>query len=62
MNSHANGRTYICAECGETFESEWTDEEARAEAKRVFGERDDMVIVCADCYAKLMALWESERN
>jgi hypothetical protein len=60
----SNG-TFTCENCGEVFENESTDEEADAEAERLFGVKnahskvgdgdDDMAIVCEDCW-KLMGL------
>lgn len=48
-----------CAYCGVTFQSTWTEEDAIAEATKVFGSppppgKSDMV--CEDCYIKLMKL------
>lgn len=48
------GRTYTCANCGETHTSEWTEEEARAEAATIFGDEQDMDVVCDDCYKEIM--------
>lgn len=44
--------TYTCAVCKGTFESDWTDEEADAEALEKFTpeELKDRVVVCDDCY------------
>jgi len=46
--------TYICAACGGTFATKWSDEEAAAESREVFGVDPDtdptMAIVCDDCY------------
>lgn len=52
-----NKRQYECENCGETFESEWTEEEAIAEAKKNFGDDWDMsdkCSICDDCYNTLM--------
>ena len=51
---------YTCAECGGVFEEQWTTEEAVAECLGVFGVPDadtnpGMVVVCDDCYKRLMA-------
>jgi len=48
--------TYKCAECGETFEKGWSDEEAIGEAEAVLGTYDEenMAVVCDDCYQKIM--------
>ena len=55
------GDEYTCAYCGETHQKGWSDEEAKEEAKGVFGEdvfeREPVVIVCDDCY-KLMGFDE----
>ncbi len=51
-------RSYVCQECGETFDEGWSDDEAQAESVRTFGVRGDapgMVIVCDDCYRAIMA-------
>lgn len=42
--------TFTCAVCGETFECEWSEEEAVAEAEAIFGKgvMEDYVIVCDD--------------
>lgn len=50
-------RTYICDQCGGTFEDARDDEEAQVEALAMFGKRGDdpdMAIVCHDCYLKIM--------
>ena len=49
--------TYACAACGETFEKAWTDDEAKAEAKELWGDipEDQMVIICDDCHKRGMA-------
>lgn len=48
---------YTCEHCGGTFVSPRPDEEALEEVRGVFGrvEKVDCVIVCDDCYNKLMA-------
>lgn len=49
------GDTYRCAACGEEYEKGWTDEEAAAEAETLFTaeERQDMAVVCDDCWRKM---------
>lgn len=44
--------TYRCAQCGWEGESEWTDEEARAEAVANGFDPDGepMAVICDDCY------------
>jgi hypothetical protein len=46
-----------CADCGHTFESEWTHEEAQAELKKSFGDvpLNGCDILCNFCYERLMA-------
>lgn len=49
-------KTYVCDECGETYEAGWSDEEAIAEMKKEFGDipKEDRAIVCDHCYNQLM--------
>jgi len=52
-------KTYECKNCGKDFESDWSDEEAIKESEDLFGvknanENHDIVIVCDDCFKKLM--------
>ena len=58
-----NIREFICENCGETFYSERSDEEAEAEAQFLFGElsEEDKAILCDDCFQKLMAWLKKER-
>jgi hypothetical protein len=54
-------KKYLCANCNVVFESEWSDEEANAETKEYFGvdnasQRDDMVVVCDDCFQMMHPL------
>lgn len=53
--------TYVCANCGGTFESTWTEEEARAEEMAAFGvaPSPNDAIVCDDCYWKLVAAMQN---
>jgi hypothetical protein len=48
---------YSCAECGCVFYSDWSHEEAVAEAVAAGFDPDaqDMAVVCDDCYAELMS-------
>ena len=46
---------FTCAQCGGTFDKEWSDEEALAEAAENFGEIDDPVVICDDCYKRMIA-------
>ncbi|GAI07820.1 unnamed protein product [marine sediment metagenome] len=50
---------YICSSCKKEFEKAITDKEANKEAEELFGvkeasNRDDMAIVCDDCFNKIM--------
>jgi hypothetical protein len=47
--------TFTCAMCGKTYDKEWTDEEAMAEAEGIFGDQlgDDPDVVCDDCFNKM---------
>jgi uncharacterized protein with PIN domain len=52
-----NPNEYRCAECEGVFEKGWSEEEAKAEAaKNRFDAfpQEEMVIVCDDCYKKIM--------
>jgi len=52
----ATDNTFTCAICGETFEKGWMDEEAAAEAEKVFGAHlDDDAVVCDDCFKQFMS-------
>jgi hypothetical protein len=44
--------TFQCCMCRTFFESEWTDEEARAEAEGKGIDPDESGVVCTDCYQK----------
>lgn len=48
------GITYKCAACGETLESEWTETEAKAESKLLWGDlpEESMCVICDDCFQK----------
>ena len=49
-------KRFTCERCGETFESDWTDESANAEMLATFGElpKEDQAVVCDECYASIM--------
>ncbi len=49
--------TFTCARCGNTYEKEWSDEEAAAEAAATWSpaELESQATVCDDCYQALMA-------
>lgn len=45
---------FQCSICGGVFEKGWTEEEARAEEKELFGgNRADSAIVCDDCFKQM---------
>lgn len=48
-------RQYICDACYGTFTTEWTDEDAMAESRRLFGNLpvEELSRVCEDCFHKL---------
>lgn len=52
------GDLYTCEWCGQTYESEWSEEEAQEEYENNFfpEEREgvEKAIVCDDCYKKVM--------
>lgn len=53
-------QTYTCESCAQTFDKATPDEKVNAEAKALFGveaasERDDMAIVCDDCFKAMQA-------
>jgi rubredoxin len=50
--------TYTCSDCGGTFESDWSDEEAREEAGQAFPDvpREEQCVVCDDCWRKMKVL------
>jgi hypothetical protein len=50
--------TFVCARCGGTFEKVWSDADASAEARALWGVRDSvenptMVLVCDACWAHI---------
>lgn len=47
-------RLFTCKQCGIIFESTWTEEEAAEESARLFGKRQQLVVVCDVCF-KAMA-------
>ena len=51
---------YQCADCGGIFEKGRSDEEAKNEAKELFGIEDedieqgnDVAVICDDCFKKI---------
>ena len=48
---------FTCALCGEIYEKSWTDDEAIAEAKSLFGDNvmeHETSVVCDDCHKVLL--------
>lgn len=46
---------YTCAQCGETFDKGWSDDEALAELGTTWAiPIEDCAIVCDDCYNMMM--------
>jgi rubredoxin len=55
------GDKFTCANCGNEYEKDWSDEEAEAEATKIFGEHPESwscgkAIVCDDCFQKMHPL------
>lgn len=50
----ADNLEYKCAACGGTFTKDWSDEEAAAEKSDNGFDVYECVIVCDDCYHKIM--------
>lgn len=48
---------YQCAECNGSFERGWSEEEAMAESKSLFGEipKKEQVVVCDNCFKSLVS-------
>lgn len=46
---------YTCAECGQTFEKGWSNEEADIEKQALWGdlEPDKSAVICDDCFEEL---------
>jgi NAD-dependent SIR2 family protein deacetylase len=58
-------RTFTCADCGGTFDSEQEDAVAQQEALDRFGRRGDapeMVIVCDECYQAILSDLQAARD
>lgn len=58
-------KEYRCQHCEGVFEETWTDEEADAEALKLWGvsnasSRDDMVRICDECHKRFME-WLNKR-
>ena len=57
---------YACAQCGETFTSAWSDEEARAEYEAVWEKEfrepaEKKVVLCDPCYRRVKA-WKTPKQ
>lgn len=48
--------TFTCALCGETYEKDWTDEEAEAEKDQLWGDvpLEECEIICDDCFKQVV--------
>jgi hypothetical protein len=54
--------TFTCDGCGGTFPKAWTDEEAEAEAREVWGAMpEDASVICDDCFHGFMP-WVVENH
>jgi hypothetical protein len=57
--------TFTCANCGDTHEKGWSDEEAAAEAEELFPGMDlsdpaEAAVVCDACYQHIMGRVQAE--
>jgi hypothetical protein len=51
------GDTVTCARCGATFTTEWSDEDALAEARETFTSAEvdaPQELICDDCFDEFM--------
>ena len=55
-----DANVFTCAMCGETFQKEWSDEEAQFEAGENGLSVDECGLVCDDCYKKTP--WGKEKQ
>jgi hypothetical protein len=60
-----NAETFTCANCGDTHEKIWSDEEAAAEAEELFPGMDvtdpaEAAVVCTSCYEHIMGRARAE--
>jgi hypothetical protein len=55
---------FTCADCGETYNKAWSDEEAHAEREENFPglRQEDAVVVCDDCYRNSLGLPPREKQ
>jgi hypothetical protein len=53
--------TFKCDHCGETFDKAWSDEEALAESKELWGELppEAQSVICDECF-KDFQKWANE--
>ena len=54
--------TYQCHVCKETFEEDWTEEEAEKELQENFPgfKKEECEVVCDDCYERFMKYHKGE--
>lgn len=47
--------TFTCQACGGRYVSDWTDDEAQAECRELFGDipLSQQVVLCTPCFAKM---------
>lgn len=58
------GRKYTCEHCRGTFTTTWSDEEANAESREIFGVEptdETHAVICDDCFTRLRA-WMAKRE
>lgn len=53
---HDADRVFTCDACGRTFESDRDDDEARSEGIALWGQRNDMAVVCEECFFAILGL------
>jgi hypothetical protein len=60
------GDSYVCANCGGEFVTEWASEQADAEYAATFpaerASRVDEATICHECYIEFMAWWKGKRD
>ena len=63
LDAMTDGEIYKCPGCQQTFRKAVTEEEARAEQRKNFGDVPDseMEVVCVDCFKEIMA-WNARQN
>ena len=54
--------TYKCSECKGTFDKAWSDKDAMEEAERNGFVHGKLVIVCHDCYNKIVRFIKVREN